>query len=250
MTALPVSEPTAQLLEEIVPESEPSPLTSIIIPAYNESRTLLELVERVEAQPIPKEIVVVDDGSSNDSEALFEEIEARGHRVIRHPVNRGKGAAVRTGLQAATGEIVIVQDADLELDPGDYAALLAPIHAGEAEVVYGSRFLSGRTDLDGLSTVRANRLLTLAVNAAFGSSLTDVMTCYKVMRRSTFTSLDLASSGFEMETEITAKLLRRGIHIREVPVSYRPRTVADGKKIRWRHSARIVGKVLLVRFLG
>ncbi len=226
--------------------------TSIIIPAFNERDTLLSVVERVERVVLEKEIIVVDDGSTDDCAPVFQCIADKGHRVIRHAVNQGKGTAIRTGLQGSTGDVIAIQDADLELNPEELPRLLQPIRDGRSTVVFGSRFmnLEIRRALSSLQTVRANLLLSRIINLLFGSSLSDVMTCYKIMTRQVMVSLDLTSRGFEIETEMTAKLLKRRHPIIEIPVSYRPRTVEQGKKIRWRHSWRIISTAILIRLFG
>lgn len=207
-------------------------LLSVVIPVYNEATTVGEVIDRVAAVPVEKEIIVVDDGSTDRS---LELVRARGAKV-RHihegRVNQGKGTAVRIGLTYATGDVAIVQDADLELDPAEYDRLLAPILRGETSVVFGSRFLRRSRGIR-LKTRLQNRALVMLTNLLFGSRLSDVTTAYRVFRTEVIRGIRLESARFEIESEITAKLLRLGVGIVEVPVSYRPRTAAEGKKIRW-----------------
>ena len=214
------------------------PILSVVIPVYNEERTVAELLRRVAEAPYPfpqKEIIVVDDGSTDrTAEILREWADRPGFIVLHHAVNRGKGAGVRTGYAAAHGEIVIVQDADLEYDPQEYPQVVEPIRQGAADVVYGSRYLGPN------STVRWDKfrvavsLLNGMVRVLYGQHLTDEATCYKAMRTDLMRRLDLQSEGFELCAEITAKICRLRIPIREVAISYRPRSVAEGKKIGWR----------------
>ena len=198
---------------------------SVVIPVYNEETSVAELVERVKAVPVNKEIITVDDHSSDGTLAVLNRIP--GIRVISHPVNRGKGAAVRTGLAHATGDVVVIQDADLEYDPDDYPALLKPFEDPRVDAVYGSRFRGGGSFL--LMSKMANYFLTFLTNALFGGRITDMETCYKLVRRPLFQGLDLTADRFEIEPEITAKLLRRHCRIAEVPIRYNARRA--GKKI-------------------
>lgn len=219
-----------------------APLLSVIIPVYNEEATVAEVIERVAAValPIEKEIIVVDDGSSDRTPEVLRSAAASITRLYEAPVNFGKGAAVRVGLKLAKGSIILIQDADLELDPNEYGQLLAPILAGEASVVYGSRFLKPSA---GVRFTRrlANRFLTAVTNLLFGTRLTDMETAYKVFTREVAQQLRLRCVGFELEPEITAQISRAGYSIREVPISYRPRTEQEGKKIRWQDGVTALG---------
>jgi glycosyltransferase involved in cell wall biosynthesis len=210
---------------------------SIIVPVYNERATIALVIDRLLtiALPVPREIIVVNDGSRDGTREALDAIAARSPdlAIVHLEANRGKGHAVRRGFAQARGTIVAIQDADLELDPAQLAGLVAPILAHETDVVYGSRFLGGRPGAPGL-TIAANRLLTWLTNALYGSALTDMETCYKIMRRELARSLDLTAERFEIEPEITAKLLLAGHRIHERPVVFSPRSRAAGKKIGWR----------------
>jgi glycosyltransferase involved in cell wall biosynthesis len=226
-----------------------SPKLSVVVPVYNERATIERILELIQAVGIEKEIVVVDDGSTDGTrEFLVELAEQRDKniRVFFQPENRGKGAAARHGFGEARGQIVLVQDADLELDPQDYFKLLAPIERGEADVVYGARFLRGRPRGERLSHYLGNRLLTRLSNLLTGLELNDVWTCYKAMRREVLLSLDLREDGFSFEPEITARLARGGWRICEEPVSYFPRGSGEGKKIGWRDGFE--GVVATIRY--
>jgi len=201
---------------------------SVLMPVYNEEAGLEAILHRVAEVDVDKEIIVVDDCSRDGTAAILSRIELPGLRVIRHEVNKGKGAAIRTALQAATGEAVIIQDADLEYDPQDYPALLEPILKGEARAVYGVRDLRGQKPLLYLG----NKLLTILTNLLYGVRLHDMETCYKVMTVEVARNLDLECNRFDLEPEITAKIIRQGHRIREVPISYHPRK--EKKLSPWR----------------
>jgi glycosyltransferase involved in cell wall biosynthesis len=207
---------------------------SIVIPVYNEAGTVAALIDRVRALPIDKELIVIDDGSTDGTAAeLARFADAPDVRLHHNPVNLGKGASVRIGFRYATGDIVTVQDADFELDPSEHVRLIQPILDGSASVVFGSRFLAGGRR-GSLAFYLANRGLTTVANALFGAHLTDVETCYKVIRRDVLSTLTLRASRFELEPELMAQLCKRGHPIVELPIEYHPRTQASGKKLSWR----------------
>lgn len=214
---------------------------SIIVPVYNEVATLRAVIDRLLAVelPLPREIVVVNDGSTDGTGKVLDAAVHEGLPItVFHAArNAGKGSAIREGLRQATGSIVAIQDADLELDPAQLDALVRPILGGQAEVVYGSRFLEGRSSAP-LLTFAANRFLTGVANLLFGAALTDMETCYKVMRLDVARSLRLTARRFEIEPEITARLLRSGHRIHEIPVRFDPRSRIQGKKIGWRDAVR------------
>lgn len=225
---------------------------SIIIPCFNEEATLGALLERVLAagpEGIEREILVVDDGSTDRSARIAASVaeNAPEVRLLSQPRNLGKGAAVRAGLAQATGDVVLVQDADLEYDPADYAALLAPFADPEVGVVYGSR-IRGSKNRSYHRYYWGGRLVTWFANLLFGTNLTDEPTGYKVLRRELLESLDLASRGFDFCAETTGKLLRRGVAIREVPIHYEPRSFEEGKKIRWRDGVSALWTLFRCRF--
>ena len=226
---------------------------SIIIPVYNEQSTIAEVVDRVCAVELPgieREIIIADDGSRDESPAIIANIHRQHPDIIKvHTslINLGKGAAIRFGLEFATGDVILIQDADLELNPEEYPMLLAPILRGEADVVYGSRF-RGRSKNILLRTRLANRFLTLLTNLLYGSRLTDMATAYKVFRSSVIKGLKLRSARFEFEPEVTAKLLLAGYKILERPISYNPRSVDEGKKVGWIDGIEYMYTLLKYRF--
>jgi glycosyltransferase involved in cell wall biosynthesis len=246
----PAATPTGTIAARQSPPARETdaPLLSVIIPCYNERRTILEIVERVGRVAIAKEIIIVDDGSTDGTRDLLAALVAGlpGHTVLYHEQNRGKGAAVATGLARAIGQIVIVQDADLEYDPEEYGGIIAPIVAGEAQVVYGSRNLRDN-HYSYRSFYWGGRLVTLVANLLYGARLTDEATCYKAFARPVIQGLHLEATGFEFCPEVTAKVLRRGYAIREVPISYHARPREEGKKIRAVDGLRAIWTLLKYR---
>jgi hypothetical protein len=227
-----------------------NPLISIVVPVYNEARTVADVIQRLIAidLPAPREILVVNDGSTDGTREVLNKVAQRPElRIIHAEKNGGKGSAIRIGFARATGTIVAIQDADLELDPAQLAELTQPILDGRTRVVYGSRFLAGRPEAPWLS-IFANQVLTGTTNLLFGGRLTDMETCYKVMEREIAQSLNLESNRFDIEPEITAKLLRAGHSILELPIRVEPRSRAQGKKIGWRDGFRAIQVLFKYRF--
>jgi glycosyltransferase involved in cell wall biosynthesis len=227
-----------------------TPLISIVVPVYNEARTVADVIERLIAidLPAPREILVVNDGSTDGTREVLDRIPPRPElRIIHAEKNGGKGSAIRIGFGKATGTVVAIQDADLELDPAQIADLVRPVLDGRTRVVYGSRFLAGRPDAPWLS-IFANQVLTTITNVLFGGRLTDMETCYKIMAADVAKSLNLESNRFDIEPEITAKLLRAGHTIHELPIRFEPRSRAQGKKIGWKDGVRAIQVLLKYRF--
>lgn len=223
---------------------------SVIIPAYNEIHTIQEIVRRVEAMQTASEIVIVDDGSVDGTRDLLAKMDGQGTvRVVLHEKNRGKGAAVTTGIHAATGDVLLIQDADLEYDPRDYPALLRPLQEGLADVVFGSRFLGGPRRPTMFWHMLANKLLTLMTNILYNNILTDMETGYKVFKREIVKDITIHARRFDFEPEFTAKILKRKIRIFEVPISFNPRDYEDGKKIKIQDAFVAVWTLLKYRFV-
>jgi len=218
------------------------------MPVFNERDTVRRIVAAVEAVPVPKEIIIVDDGSTDGSRDILRNLKLQAGRVIFHDRNRGKGAAVRTALRYATGELAIIQDADLEYDPMDYLKLMRLILEGQADVVYGSRWHRGA----GVSYRRylwGGRLLSALVGILYGCRIHDEPTCYKMFRTHILKGLELESEGFDFCPEVTAKVLRLGYRIRQVPISYRPRGFEEGKKISWKDGLTAIWTLVKWRLL-
>ncbi|HNT24826.1 MAG TPA: glycosyltransferase family 2 protein [Anaerolineales bacterium] len=226
---------------------------SIIIPVYNEQDTLQQIVERVWAVdlgPTEKEIIIANDGSTDATPAVITQLQQTYPqlRTYSSPTNLGKGAAVRQGIAISSGDLIVIQDADLELDPGDYPNLLEPLLAGQSEIVYGSRFLKAAGPVP-RHTRLANRFLTWLTNFLFRGHLTDMETAYKMFRRSVYQGIRLRGVHFDFEPEITANFLKRGYRILEVPITYHPRTVQKGKKISWVDGIEAIYTLFRCRFI-
>jgi glycosyltransferase involved in cell wall biosynthesis len=223
---------------------------SVIIPIFNEINTINLILERVLATERADEIILIDDGSTDGTRELLAALENRqGIRVIHHLRNQGKGGAVRSGISAATGDVILIQDADLEYDPRDYPALLKPIEEGLADVVYGSRFLGGPHRVTMFWHMLANKLLTLTTNLLYDTILSDMETGYKVFRRNVMENITLRANRFDFEPEFTAKILKQKVRIYEVPISFNPRSYADGKKIKMKDAFEAVWALIKYKFV-
>ncbi len=240
-------------MTEVEPDPVPAPRTyrslSVITPVFNERATVAEVIRRMRAVELPLvlQIIVVNDGSSDGSDKVLGALEDSTVRVIHHKTNQGKGAAIRTGLAEVHGDLVLIQDADLEYDPNDWPRLLDPILRGKASVVYGSRFTGERKNMLPLHWM-GNRLLSLVTNVLYRSTLSDMETCYKLFDARVLEGLTIVSDKFDFEPEITAKVLRRGHRIYEVPISYAGREPGEGKKITWRDGFGALKALVKFRF--
>jgi glycosyltransferase involved in cell wall biosynthesis len=226
-------------------------LLSVIVPVFNERTTVAEVIRRIRSvdlpQPLEREVVVVDDGSSDGTDKILNAIGDSTVRILAHKANAGKGAAIRTGLETVRGDLVLIQDADLEYDPEDWPKLLDPVLRGKARVVYGSRFTGERRNMLPLHWI-GNRFLSLMTNVLYASTLSDMETCYKLFDAKVLEGITIKSNRFDFEPEITAKLLRRGHRIYEVPISYAWRELSEGKKITWRDGFGALWTLLKYRF--
>ncbi len=224
-------------------------LLSVIVPVFNERTTVGEVIRRIRAVdlPVEVEVIVVDDGSSDGTDKVLAAVGDSTVRVVNHPHNKGKGAAIRTGLESVRGDLVLIQDADLEYDPADWSKLLEPILRGKAQVVYGSRFTGERKNMMPLHWM-GNRFLSLVTNVLYSSTLSDMETCYKLFDRRALEGITIESDKFDFEPEITAKVLRRGYRIYEVPISYAGREADEGKKITWRDGFGALKALVRFRF--
>jgi glycosyltransferase involved in cell wall biosynthesis len=224
------------------------PLLSVVMPVYNERHTIDEIIRRVLAVNLRIELIVVDDCSTDGTSAMLDALQSELHfKLLRQPVNRGKGAALRRGFAAVTGNLVIIQDADLEYSPEEYPELIELICQGRADVVYGSRFL-GRHRVFLFTHYLGNRLLNIVTNVLYNTMLTDMETCYKVMTVEVLRSITLHSDGFGIEPEITAKVFKRGYRVYEIPITYDGRGYKEGKKITWRDGFVALWVLLKYRF--
>ncbi len=224
---------------------------SVVVPVFNERNTLVEILRRMRAVELPdgieREIIVVDDGSTDGTRDVLRQLGDSTVRIVEHPENRGKGAAVRTGFEHATGDYVLVQDADLEYDPDDWPRLLSPVLRGRARVVYGSRFTGERRNMLFLHFL-GNRFLSFVTNVLYNTTLSDMETCYKLIDRTVVEGMKLRANRFDFEPEITAKILKQGIRIYEVPISYTGREFEEGKKITWRDGFTALWALVKFRF--
>ena len=221
-------------------------VVSVIVPAYNEVATIDAVLRRLQEVPLTLQVIAIDDGSTDGTGALLDRLAADGlaHTVVHHPTNRGKGAAVRAGIAAATGDVIVVQDADLEYDPGELPRLLGPIRAGRADAVYGSRFQGGPRRVLFFWHAVGNHFLTLVSNMFTNLNLTDMETCQKPVRAEVLKRLPLTANRFGFEVEVTARLAQAGARIWELPIPYSGRTYAEGKKITWRDGLAALFHVL------
>jgi glycosyltransferase involved in cell wall biosynthesis len=226
-------------------------LLSVIVPVFNERSTVAEVIRRLRAVrlPVDVEVIVVDDGSTDGSDKVLAAVGDSTVRILRHPENKGKGAAIRTGLEVVRGDLVLIQDADLEYDPADWSRLLDPVLRGKALVVYGSRFTGERKNMLPLHWI-GNRFLSLMTNILYSSTLSDMETCYKLFDRRVLEGMTIDSDRFDFEPEITAKVMRRGHRIYEVPISYAGREVTEGKKITWRDGFGSLKALVKYRFVS
>ena len=223
---------------------------SVIVPAYNEAATMVEIIDRIRATGLDIELIVVDDGSTDGTREILKRESGKIDHLIFQPRNRGKGAALKAGFSVATGDVLIIQDADLEYDPEDYPELLRPIEKAGADLVLGSR-------LTGAKPQRAyyywhylgNRLITFIARVLYNTTLSDIYTCYKVFKREQLVGLDVKSNGFEFDAEFLAILLKRHLVVYEVPISYYGRSYGEGKKIKWYHTALVVWNLIKYRFV-
>jgi glycosyltransferase involved in cell wall biosynthesis len=223
---------------------------SVIIPIFNEATTIGKILDRVRATGLAREIILVNDGSTDGTRDLLSTLDdCDGIRIFHHEKNQGKGAAVQTGIAAATGDVILIQDADLEYDPRDYPAMLKPIEEGLADVVYGSRFLGGPRKAVMFWHMVANKLLTFETNLLYNTILSDMETGYKVFRREVLKGIHLRSRRFDFEPEFTAKILKRNVSVFEVPISFNPRSYADGKKITLKDAITAAWSLLKYRFM-
>ena len=224
------------------------PLLSVIVPVYNEAKTIRQILAKINAVDIDKEIVLVDDGSCDGTEKILRDIKYNNLKIIYHSSNRGKGAAFLTGLTQARGEFIIIQDADLEYEPSDYLKLMEAIKEDKADIVLGARFKEGYHGL--FIHKLGNRFLTGLLNLLFHIRLNDCFSCYKLFRRDTISILNLKEQSFTIEIEIVAKAAKAGLRIIEIPIAYHPRTYAEGKKIRAKDGIRAIGAILKYRLKG
>jgi glycosyltransferase involved in cell wall biosynthesis len=238
--------PPARGPHDVVPYKK----LSVIVPVYNERNTVVEILRRMRMVELPldREFVVVDDGSDDGTHSVLSQLGDSTVKIVTHPENRGKGAAIRTGLEHVTGDLVLIQDADLEYDPEDWPRLIAPVLKGRAKVVYGSRITGERRNMLYLHWL-GNKTLSLVTNLLYNTTLSDMETCYKLFDREVLRGITIRSNRFDFEPEVTAKVLRQHIRIYEVPISYAGREFDEGKKITWRDGFAALGALVKYRFV-
>lgn len=227
---------------------------SIIVPAYNEEKSILSVIKKINLQKlkgVEKEIIIVNDASTDNTKKSLEKIRGKNILILHHKINQGKGAAIRTGLQKATGDVLLIQDADMEYDPKEYGKLLKPIIGNKTKVVYGSRIDSIKRNFDKMYKIHylGNVGLTLMTNVLYGAKITDMETGYKVMRREVIESIKLRARRFDFEPEITSKILKKGYKIYEVPIDFRGRKFSEGKKITWKDGIKAAFYLIKYRFV-
>ncbi|MEK6960838.1 MAG: glycosyltransferase family 2 protein [Nanoarchaeota archaeon] len=222
---------------------------SVLIPVYNEKNTILDVIKAVKAVKIPKEIILVDDCSKDGTREILKGVKDKEVKVFYHEVNRGKGMAIRTAIEHMTGDIAIIQDADMEYDPNDYHILVEPILHGHYSVVYGSRFINNQNNLPFTRHMVATKILNIASNVLYNARITDEPTCYKVFKADVLKNMKLDCERFEFCPEVTAKVRKAGYEIYEVPIAYKPRSIKEGKKIRWTDGFQALWTLIKYRFV-
>jgi glycosyltransferase involved in cell wall biosynthesis len=224
---------------------------SVVIPVYNEAKTIIKILENIKQVDLNKEIIIVDDFSTDGTREILNKINENGIKIYYHSKNMGKGAAVRTGFQYITGDIVVIQDADLEYDPQEYFSLMDPIKKGFADVVYGTRLGGGKPQRVYMFWHKVgNRFITLIANVLYNNTLTDIETCYKMFKAEVVKGLKLHSNGFSIEPELTAKIFKNDYKVYEIPISYYGRTYKEGKKICWIHGFEAIWTLIKYRFVN
>jgi dolichol-phosphate mannosyltransferase len=225
-------------------------LLSVLIPAYNEVKNIEKILKKIGEVDIPKEIIIVDDGSTDGTRELLTQLKSDEIKVVFHEKNQGKGGAIKTAIQQATGNVIIIQDADLEYDPQDYYKLIPLVASGQEKVVYGSRFLNKQNKHSYFSFFLGGQVVTWITNLLYGQNLTDEPTCYKVFDATLLKSIKLNCTGFEFCPEVTAKIAKLGYKIPEVPINYFPRSISEGKKINWKDGVEAIWVLVKYRFVN